>query len=347
MNKELGKKIFNGLFFVAVFALTVWAVFYGADLNMLLHYLSTVNLTYMIPGVICVVCFILGESVILHYLFRTLKLPSRFSHCCLYSFIGFFYSCITPSASGGQPMQLVAMHKDQLPVAPATVVLAIVTITYKLVLVVIGLAVMLLQPAPLMVYLDSVQGIMYLGLFLNVVCIGALLLVVFHPAVVRNLTAWAMGLINKIRPLKDPKGIEQKVENLIGQYEGAADFYRSHKLIMLKVFLITLVQRILLFAVTWFVYLSFGLSVHGPALVTALQGMISVAADMMPTPGGMGISETLFLEIFAPIFGSELVLPGMVVSRGISYYTQLLLSAVMTALSTFLIKAPEKETTGN
>lgn len=347
MRKDTGKKIFNALFFIVVFALTIWAVFSGADLKMLLHYLATVNPLLLLPSVLCVICFILGESVILHYLFRILGMNARFSQCCRYSFIGFFYCCITPSASGGQPMQLIAMHKDRIPVAPATVVLAIITIIYKLVLVVLGVVVLLLRPASIMMYLKDVQGILYLGLVLNVICIAALLLLVFRPAVVRNLTAWTLQLINNIRPLKDPRGIEQKVEAMIGQYEGAAEFFLQHKAVMVKVFIITFIQRCLLFLVTWFVFLSFGLDGHSPILITTLQGIIAVAADMMPTPGGMGISETLFLKIFTPIFGSHLVLPGMVISRAISYYTQLLISAVVTAISTFVIKSPKKETTGN
>jgi len=293
------------------------------------------------------VCFILSESVILHYLFRILGLNARFSSCCRYSFIGFFYCCITPSASGGQPMQLLSMHKDRIPVAPATVVLAIITIIYKLVLVVLGLGVLLLRPASVMIYLEHVQGILYLGLVLNVICIAALLLLVFRPVLVRNLTAWTMQLINNIRPLKDPNGIERKVEDMISQYEGAAEFFLRHKAVMVKVFLITFLQRCLLFLVTWFVFLSFGLEGHSPVLITTLQGIIAVAADMMPTPGGMGISETLFLQIFTPIFGSRLVLPGMVVSRGISYYTQLLISAAVTAFSALFHKSVDKETTGN
>lgn len=347
MRKEIGKKFFNAIFFIVVFGLTVWAVFYGADLKLLLRCLRAVNPLFLLPAVACVICFILGESVILHYLFRVLGLETRFSRCCIYSFIGFFYCCITPSASGGQPMQLLAMHKDRIPVAPATVVLAIITILYKLVLVVMGVAVLVFRPASVMVYLEGVQGILYLGLVLNVICIAALLLAVFRPAVVRNLTAWTLQLINNIRPLKDPKGIEQKVEDMLSQYEGAAEFFLRNKAVMVKVFLLTFLQRCLLFSVTWFVYLSFGLEGHGPVLITTLQGIIAVAADMMPTPGGMGISETLFLRIFNPIFGSTLVLPGMVVSRGISYYTQLLISAAVTAVSTFVLKSPHKETTGN
>ncbi len=341
------KKHFHLIFLIAVFAITLWTVFGGEDLKEVFTYMQSVDLAYVFPSILCVILFILGESVIIDYMLRSLGTRPKFGHCCLYSFIGFFYSCITPSASGGQPMQLVAMHKDRIPVAPATVVLAIITIVYKLVLVVLGTGVLLLRPASVMVYLEGVQGILYLGLVLNVICIIALLLLVFRPAVVRSLTAWTLQLINNIRPLKDPKGIERKVEDMIGQYEGAAEFFLHHKPVMVNVFLITFIQRCLLFLVTWFVFLSFGLEGHSPLLITALQGIIAVAADMMPTPGGMGISETLFLQIFTPIFGSQLVLPGMVVSRSISYYTQLLISAAVTAFSTFFCHSPDKETTGN
>ena len=63
-----------------------------------------------------------------------------------------------------------------------------------------------------------------------------------------------------------------------------------------------------------------------------LQGMISVAVDMLPLPGGMGISEKMFLIIFVPVFGS-VTLPAMVISRGLSYYTELIISAIMTVVT--------------
>ena len=90
--------------------------------------------------------------------------------------------------------------------------------------------------------------------------------------------------------------------------------------------------------VTWFTYRAFSLSGTSLPIVVSLQAMISVVADMLPLPGGMGISETLFLEIFPTIFGQTYLLPGMMVSRGISYYTQLLISAVMTLAAQIIIK---------
>ena len=97
-----------------------------------------------------------------------------------------------------------------------------------------------------------------------------------------------------------------------------------------------------MFSVVWFTYLAFGLSGESAVTVVLLQAMISVAVDMLPLPGGMGISETLFTAFFTPVFGPELVLPGMIVCRGISYYTQLLISGIMTGVAQFVFRAKSK-----
>jgi uncharacterized protein (TIRG00374 family) len=293
---------------------------------------------YILPAIACVLLFIMGESVITLYLLRTLGTRVSFSHCCLYSFIGFFYSCITPSASGGQPMQVIAMRKDDIPVAVSTVVLAIITITYKLVLVLIGLLVMFIRPDGIMKYLQGVDELVYLGLILNVGCIALLLSLVFKPSLVQRCAESTMGFIHRIRPFKKPEKIRQRLDNLMQQYTGTAEYYRSHHLVIVNVFVITLLQRLLLFAVTWFAYRSFGLNEEHFGTLIILQAMISVVVDMLPLPGGMGITENLFMQIFLPIFGSALVLPGLLISRGISYYTQLLVSALMTAAAAFILR---------
>ena len=338
MKKIELKKVINTLFLAVVFCLTLWSVFHGENLRQVLQFLSTADWRYIVPAVFCVILFILGESVVIFYLMRTLGTKVRLSRCCLYSFIGFFYSCITPSASGGQPMQIVAMRKDKIPVAVSTVVLAIVTITYKLVLVLIGAVVMLIRPPQLMIYLDPVEAIVYLGMGLNVICIVALLLLVFCPNLVRRLAEGFLGILNRIRPVRNLQAQRNRLERILGQYEGTAEFYRENQHVIVHVFLITLLQRTVLFFVAWLTYRAFDLSGHSLPLIVTLQAMISVAADMLPLPGGMGVSENLFLEIFQPIFGEALVLPGMMLSRGISYYTQLLISAVMTIASSFIIK---------
>lgn len=342
MEKEIWKKCLNGLFLVAVFALTVWTVFRGEDFKEVVSFLITAELKYVIPSIFCVLLFIFGEATIICYLFRMLGLKISIFRCCMYSFIGFFYSCVTPSASGGQPMQVIAMHKDKIPAARSTVVLAIVTITYKLVLVLIGITVLLIRPEGIMKYLETVEPIIYVGLVLNVICIAILFLLVFHPGAIRICVECFFSIRNRIRPKKNTGKHKEKLENIISQYTGTAEFFKTNSHVIIHVLLITFVQRFVLFFITWLTYCAFQLSGEHMSVVVTLQAMISVASDMLPLPGGMGVSENLFLEIFQPIFGEDFVIPGMVISRGISYYSQMLISGVMTFLSVFIISGKKR-----
>ena len=59
------KVICNIVFLILVFTGTLYGVFHGEDLGEIVHILKTVNPLWLIPGVICVVVFIWGESIII------------------------------------------------------------------------------------------------------------------------------------------------------------------------------------------------------------------------------------------------------------------------------------------
>ncbi len=327
------KTILNILFLLAVFGATVYYVFHGEDMAALSYYLKQSDVRYWIVGVVLVILFILSESVIIYYMMRSVGQPAILTHCFLYSFVGFFFSAITPSATGGQPAQLYFMKKDKLSISVSTLILMIVTITYKAVLVVIGLAVMIFRPAPLMKYLAPVMGWCYLGVALNVFCVLFMLILVFHPTLAENILVTIFKILGKLIRFKKEEKLLQKLRNSMEKYRSVADYLKRNIKVIVYVFFITFVQRCMWFFITYLVYLSFSLQGANPVVLTTLQGMISVSVDMLPLPGGMGISENLFLQIFKPICGTDLVLPVMIVSRGISYYSQLLISAVMTGIA--------------
>ena len=327
------KTLLNILFLLLVFGLTIYYVFRGEDMDALYGYLRQSKVEYWIAGVVLVVLFILSESVIIYYMMRSVGQPVILTHCFLYSFVGFFFSAITPSATGGQPAQLYFMKKDKLSMSVSTLILMVVTITYKAVLVLIGLAVMILRPREIMEFLAPVMGWCYLGVALNVFCVAFMMILVFHPTLAENILTGGLSLIGRVVHLKKQEQWQKKIHSSMEKSRDVADYLRKNKMVITNVLLITIVQRCMWFFITYLVYVSFSLEGVGPVAITTLQGMISVSVDMLPLPGGMGISENLFLQIFKPICGKEYVLPVMVVSRGISYYTQLIISALMTGVA--------------
>ena len=330
------KYFFNIVFVTALFAATLYYVFHGKNLSQLSEYIQMSDPRYWILAALFVLIFIIGESVILFYLMKSVKQNVVFGHCCLYSFVGFFFSCITPSASGGQPMQLLYMKKDGLSVSISTYLLMIVTIGYKMVLVLLGLIVMIVRPSRIISYMDSVSEWIILGIVLNVVAVSGMLMLLFHA---RLSEAALNGLLRfgcRIRLIRDRKKWEHKIVAMVNKYQQVSTYLKNNPVIGLNVLLLSIVQRFALFAVTAVVYISFGLRGQSLMVITLLQGMISVAVDMLPTPGGMGISEGLFLSIFEPVFG-KFTLSGLVVSRGISFYSQLVVCLVMTVIAHTII----------
>ena len=334
--KSRKKIIFNGVFLAVVFALTIYGVFHGEDLSSMMDAIHRADKRWLIPGIALVAFFIWGESNIIWYMMRSSGIQLKKRTCFLFSSVGFFFSCITPSASGGQPMQIYYMKKEKISIPVSTVILMIVTITYKLVLVVIGIGIAIFGRGFLHKYLEGILPVFYLGLALNIFCVTFMTILVFHPLLAKAIMVKGMKLLERLHLVKKKDGRLKKLEDSMDTYRNTAAYLKNNPFVIVKVIGITFIQRMALFAVTWFVYQAFGLHGTGFWEILFLQAVISVSVDMLPLPGGMGISETLFLNIFSPVFGG-LLLPGMVLSRGLGYYGELLISAAFTVVAQLTI----------
>ena len=334
--KSRKKIIFNGVFLAVVFALTIYGVFHGEDLSSMMDAIHRADKRWLIPGIALVAFFIWGESIIIWYMMRSSGIQLKKRTCFLFSSVGFFFSCITPSASGGQPMQIYYMKKEKISIPVSTVILMIVTITYKLVLVVIGIGIAIFGRGFLHKYLEGILPVFYLGLALNIFCVTFMTILVFHPLLAKAIMVKGMKLLERLHLVKKKDGRLKKLEDSMDTYRNTAAYLKNNPFVIVKVIGITFIQRMALFAVTWFVYQAFGLHGTGFWEILFLQAVISVSVDMLPLPGGLGISETLFLNIFSPVFGG-LLLPGMVLSRGLGYYGELLISAAFTVVAQLTI----------
>ena len=334
--KSRKKIIFNGVFLAVVFALTIYGVFHGEDLSSMMDAIHRADKRWLIPGIALVAFFIWGESIIIWYMMRSSGIQLKKRTCFLFSSVGFFFSCITPSASGGQPMQIYYMKKEKISIPVSTVILMIVTITYNLVLVVIGIGIAIFGRGFLHKYLEGILPVFYLGLALNIFCVTFMTILVFHPLLAKAIMVKGMKLLERLHLVKKKDGRLKKLEDSMDTYRNTAAYLKNNPFVIVKVIGITFIQRMALFAVTWFVYQAFGLHGTGFWEILFLQAVISVSVDMLPLPGGMGISETLFLNIFSPVFGG-LLLPGMVLSRGLGYYGELLISAAFTVVAQLTI----------
>ncbi|WP_242978536.1 MULTISPECIES: lysylphosphatidylglycerol synthase transmembrane domain-containing protein [Ruminococcus] len=312
--------------------LTLHLIFKEQELPEIIRDLKSADMRWIAGGAAAAVAFVAGESVIIHYMLRVLEQKTSFFRCLKYSFIGFFFSYITPSSTGGQPMQMYHMKKDKIKIGYSTLIMLLITIAYKSVLILLALGFLIFNFGTVEQYAGDMKWLIVLGFVLNLSFIALLLLVFLKPIWARALGIKTVGLLSKLRVIKrkNKDKYTEKVIRICDTYAMGADYIKKNIAVVFKIFVLTALQRICLFSVTWIVYKAYGLSGTRFIDILTLQIIIAVAVEMLPLPGAAGISEGCFLLTFTEIFGEELVKPALLINRGLTFYLILLIGAVVT-----------------
>ncbi|WP_303820819.1 lysylphosphatidylglycerol synthase transmembrane domain-containing protein [Ruminococcus flavefaciens] len=312
--------------------LTLHLIFKEQELPEIIRDLKSADKRWIAGGAAAAVAFVAGESVIIHYMLRVLEQKTSFFRCLKYSFIGFFFSYITPSSTGGQPMQMYHMKKDKIKIGYSTLIMLLITIAYKSVLILLALGFLIFNFGTVEQYAGDMKWLIVLGFVLNLSFIALLLLVFLKPIWARALGIKTVGLLSKLRVIKrkNKDKYTEKVIRICDTYAMGADYIKKNIAVVFKIFVLTALQRICLFSVTWIVYKAYGLSGTSFIDILTLQIIIAVAVEMLPLPGAAGISEGCFLLTFTEIFGEGLVKPALLINRGITFYLILLIGAVVT-----------------
>ena len=332
------KRVLEGAFFLLVMILSFYTVFHGQNMGQIRHALSRLSPAALCAAMITALFFVSAEGMMIYYLLRSLNGHSSLGRCITYSFIGFFYSGITPSATGGQPMQLYYMSRDRNSLSESSVVLMTVALIYKLVLVLIGIATLIFWHGPLRVCLKEYFPLFLLGLTLNAALVLILLAVMLAPMSMKRIISGIERALVRIRVLRESGKRQDKIEQFVNGYRGAVCFLLNHKGKVLAVCLFTLLQRVSVFVLTWIIYRGFSLEGTDALTVMLLQASVYIAVDMLPVPGAQGITEMMYRKVFSSIFTGEYLMPSLYVTRGINFYFVLLVSLAVVLVNHFCFR---------
>ena len=333
--KKVLKYVLNIGIILVISLLTIHLLFKEQDLPEIVQDLKIASPFWITMGAVSSLLFAAGESVIIHYMLRVLDQKISFLKCLKYSFVGFFFSYITPSSTGGQPMQMYHMKRDKINIGYSTLIMLIITIAYKSVLILLALGFLMFNSGVVTQYAGDMKWLIVLGFVLNLSFIAALLLIFMKPIWARALGIKVVSLLTKLRILKRKKKAKytEKLISICDTYAMGADYIKKNLSVVLHVFLMTAAQRICLFSVTWMVYRAYGMDEARFIDILTLQIMIGVAVEMLPLPGAAGISEGCFLLSFSEIFGMKLVKTALLINRGLTYYLILFIGGIVSLVT--------------
>lgn len=335
MNQTLKKFLkyaLNILLILGITVLTLHLLFKDNEPKQIFNQIKEADCRWLgIAGLLMVV-FLCGESVQFRMLFKGMKQKVSMVKCILLSNIGFFFSQITPGASGGQPLQIIYMTKLGVNAFVSTLVCMLVTLVYKLVLVILFFTALILRPALVGGAISDVIVFFVIGIVCQLAFGSFLLICVLKPSFASWIVETAIKIGAKLKIVKHPDKLSEKAENSIKQYEAASDFLKKNKHVMVKMAFITIVQRVTYFAVTFCVARALHINNCNIIDVIALQIVLSLAVDILPIPGASGVNEIVFVRLQQMIFGG-MVSAGLLLNRGITYYLFALVTGIFTLVA--------------
>jgi len=329
--KSTKKYLISIFFFVILIVLTFYLIYKNNDINTVIESLSTISYEYVVIGVILVLTYLFTESIYIKLILKSLNCKINLWQGFVYSCIEFYFSAITPSSTGGQPAQAYYMHKDNIPLTKSSVTLLLNTITFKLVLIFMGIFTIIFFPDLIFNNSSLFTAIFIFGIVVNILVILACLMLMYSKHWVKVIAEFCIKVGAKLHIVKNK---DEKLNSFyihLKEYQESAKYIKEHLNVSIKVCLITLIQRLAMFSTAFVVYKAFGLTGYSYIELVVIQIAVSIAIDSLPLPGGIGASEAMLLLIYNKIFGEEMALAAMLVTRGISYYFCLILSGVVVA----------------
>ncbi len=317
---------------LALLAWTVFTIFKEQTPGELAAALFSADWRILLLGLPLMVLFICCEATATHSILRSLGCAQPFRRCAYYSSVGFFFSVITPSATGGQPAQVLAMSRDGTPAASGALDMLLVTIGYNTAAMLWGITA-LFSAGNLTGQLGGQIGLLLgLGLAIFAVMDVAMFLFLFLPGPARRLLFGCIALMARIYPPLDRAGLEEKADRHLKEYRRGADLIRRAPALLAQVIGLSMMQLACSYAMPYVVYRAFGLSGFSLWEIMALQALCSIAVGYLPLPGSAGAAESVFLRSFLLIYGEALVAPAMILTRTLSCYLVLAATGLVLIL---------------
>ena len=336
LRKKLNLKMIRNLaFFLCLIIFTFWYILKDQDLKELISVIQSVKITYIILGAFLMLLVYLTEAYNVRSVLVALKerkLPML--KALKFTWIGFFFSAITPAATGGQPIEVYYMSKEKISVPNGTMAMLLQLCSFQISTIALSIICAILNPSMLR---GSVIWFYILGIGLNGLALTFMMIGVFS----KKLTKKLVNIIIKLLKLVKVKHVDKKIEKIeegLKQYNESSKFILSHKIEFIKSIIRVFIQVIFYHSIPFCIYKAFGLTNYNFIQIFSMQAVLYTTVSSIPLPGAIGVSETLFLKIYGIAFGKELLKGAMLLYRFISFYLYILISASVVVVNAIKMK---------
>ncbi|MBO4245558.1 MAG: flippase-like domain-containing protein [Bacilli bacterium] len=329
MKKNSKLKYFLSILFLILIIFLTFKVIYDKEsIEVIIEQFKTLKYEYIVLCFIIMALYYIIQGVYMKIILTTLKQKTTILKCTFYALVECYFSGITPSASGGQPAELIYMTKDKIPMRKSYITLMLNTIYFKLILLVLGIIALIYKSEFLFNSRYVYMAFFGLGFLVDLFVVVSCTILVFNQSFIRGLANKVLNLGRKIPILR--KYIDKlDIDEILKRYNEEILFIADHKKVVVIDFFLAAIQRILYFSIAYVVYRALGFNTYTYLDLLSIQVIVQVTMEAVPIPGGAGVSEGMFHNLFVMVFASKLADVGMLLTRTYTFYIPLIVSGLI------------------
>ncbi len=252
--------------------------------------------------------------------------------------IGFYYSNITPSAAGGQPMQVNSMRKAGIPVGYGTMAVTIRFITNQFMLSAMSLTLFLLNRDFVYQQLLGAMWFVRFGWLVNCGAVPLVLLAAFKRNWIQAVANWVIRLLTRMHLVKNPELTIAKVTEILDTYHTALHDLLRHPGQIVMQFSFSMISLLGLMFTVVFVYRAFGMSGTPWYHLLTIGFLLYISASATPLPGASGAQEGGFLLYYKGIFKDGTIGLALLVWRFFNFYLYLIVGVFTVILERIVVR---------
>ena len=250
------------------------------------------------------------------------------------SIAGYYYSNVTPGASGGQPMQVYYLRKKDVPVGIGTSTVIMQFFSFQLMLAVAGTVLWFVYRDFIVAQVQDRVWMLAVGYAVNLIGVLLAALMALHRGLVGALGRFGVFLGTKLRLIKKPEALLAKWNEHTQTFHDSIRFLVRHPASFLWLMLLATLKLAALMAAVPLVYRALNLQGVGAAQLMTLGVMLHLTAAYIPLPGASGAQEGGFSMFFRGLFTDGTLLVGMLLWRFFTYYLFLIIGAITLTIHT-------------
>ena len=287
----------------------------------LIHQMNNLQIGWLIAAALSMFLYWVFEAKTLQSVIFLIKKDYKFKEAFKVTMTGQYFNSITPFASGGQPMQLYTLTKQELGYGSAGSALMIKFIIYQTILTIYSLT-LILWKAPF--FKSKMSNLFYLitiGFTVNASVIICLIIFSKHRKLTHKIIMFLSKILTKFKIVKDISKMENRINDNLEKFHDNMEIVKHRKVLMLKAVIYTICQLTIYFSIPYFIYLSFGMRSASLGSMIAGTAFVIMLTAFIPLPGAIGGAEGAFFMFFTLFFLSNNIMAAILLWRLITFYS--------------------------